>query len=295
MTTALITGVEGFTGRYLTDELVRRGYRVTGIGLRPKPTNVPLEYYEQVDLLDSEATSQAIKTIQPHIVFHLAGISHVQSSPEVIYRINVVASRNLLAALAEMDTPPVFTLLVSSANIYGNVEGILNEETQPAPCNDYAVSKLAMEYMARIWQSRLHIAIARPFNYTGRGQGDAFVIPKLIHHFCERLPIIELGNINVVREFGDVRDVVSIYTRLAESNAPWGPFNICTGMGYSLYDVIKILKEMTGHSPEIRIADKFVRPNEVHTLIGSSKYLEKNIGTTTRIPLEKTLHWMLEA
>lgn len=295
MATALITGVEGFTGRYLTDELVRHGYSVTGIGLRPKPADAPLRHYEQVDLLDINATCQAIKVIQPDIVFHLAGISHVQSSPEIIYRINVVASRNLLAALAGMDTPPAFTLLVSSANIYGNVEGVLNEETSPTPCNDYAVSKLAMEYMAQIWRSHLHITIARPFNYTGRGQGDAFIIPKLIHHFRERLPVIELGNTQVVREFGDVRDVASIYTRLAEKKAPWGPFNICTGEGYSLYEVIEMLKGMTGHSPEIRVANSFIRTNEVRTLIGSSKYLEKNIGLLTRIPFRETLRWMLEA
>ncbi|WP_462431557.1 NAD-dependent epimerase/dehydratase family protein [Bacteroides nordii] len=294
MSIALITGIEGFTGRYLAKELDQHGYCVAGIGLRHRPIDIPLECYEQVDLLDSDATCLAIKRIQPDIVFHLAGISHVQSSPDLIYRINVAASRNLLAALAGMAHPPAFTLMVSSANIYGNTEGMQNEDTLPAPCNDYAVSKLAMEYMAKIWQPHLHIAVVRPFNYTGRGQGNTFVIPKLIHHFRERLSVIELGNTQVIREFGDVRDVVSIYTRLAKSRAPWGPFNICTGTGYSLHEVIKMLRELTGYSPEIRISNKFVRPNEVHTLIGSSKFLEKYIGSITRIPLEETLRWMLE-
>ena len=121
----------------------------------------------------------------------------------------------------------------------------------PDPHNDYAVSKLAMEYMANIWRDRLPITIVRPFNYTGRGQATSFLIPKLVQHFREKLPLIELGNIDVVREFGDVRDVAAFYVRLAEVKAPWGPFNICSGIGYSLNDVLEMLQTMTGIHPKI--------------------------------------------
>lgn len=294
MSCALITGVEGFTGRYLARELSLCGHSVAGIGINPCPVDLQLQQYKQVDLSDPSATAVAIAAMRPDLVFHLAGISHVQSSPDAIYRINVAATRNLLAALAALETPPGFTLLASTANLYGNSGGVLKETAVPDPHNDYAVSKLAMEYMANIWRDRLPITIVRPFNYTGRGQATSFLIPKLVQHFREKLPLIELGNVDVVREFGDVRDVAAFYVRLAEVKAPWGPFNICSGIGYSLNDVLEMLQAMTGIHPKIRINQAFVRPNEVHTLIGSPERLKACIGPLRIHNLKNTLQWMLE-
>ena len=294
MGTALITGIGGFTGRYLAEELVHRGYSVAGIGIRPRPENVPLDAYGQVDLLDVDATVSFVSKIHPDMVFHLAGISHVQSSPDAIYRINITSGRNLIAALAKLETPPFFTMLASTANLYGNAGGILDESTPPDPRNDYAVSKLAAEYMAGIWRDQLPLTIVRPFNYTGCGQPEAFLSPKLVKHFRERLPFIELGNTNVTREFGDVRDVAAIYARLAEAGAPWGPFNICSGVGYTLAQILDMLRELTGHHPEIRVNPSFVRPHEVDKLIGSPKKLEGCIGTIPCHGLKATLAWMLE-
>ena len=117
MSCALITGVEGFTGRYLARELSLCGHSVAGIGLNPCPVDLQLQQYKQVDLSDPSATAVAIAAMRPDLVFHLAGISHVQSSPDAIYRINVAATRNLLAALAALETPPGFTLLASTANL----------------------------------------------------------------------------------------------------------------------------------------------------------------------------------
>lgn len=295
MGTALITGIEGFTGRYLAEELARRGHAVAGIGIRPRPERVPLNEYGQVDLLDVDATTSFVARIRPDMVFHLAGISHVQSAPDVLYRINIASGRNLIAALVKLESPPFFTMLASSANLYGNTGGVLDESTPPDPRNDYAVSKLAVEYMANIWRDQLPITIVRPFNYTGCGQSESFLIPKLVKHFRDRLPVIELGNTHVIREFGDVRDVASIYVRLAKARAPWGPFNICSGAGYTLNQVLDMLRELTGHAPDIRINRAFVRPNEVDTLIGSTKKLEDCIGEIHCRGLKATLAWMLDA
>ena len=99
--------------------------------------------------------------------------------------------------------------------------------------------------MAKIWQNSFPITIVRPFNYTGCGQQESFLIPKLVKHFKERIPVIELGNTHVTREYGDVRDIACIYTYLAENRAPWGPFNICTGKGYKLAHILDMLRELT--------------------------------------------------
>ena len=98
-------------------------------------------------------------------------MSHVtRDSADKLYRINIVATRNLLESLAAGKTTPESVILASTANLYGSREGVLDEATSPAPQNDYAVSKLAMEYMASLWSDRLPITIVRPFNYTGAGQ-----------------------------------------------------------------------------------------------------------------------------
>ena len=295
MPLALITGAAGFTGKYLAEALAGIGCQSAGIGIEPKPENIPLTDYRRVDMLDQESLTDAVTFLCPDFVFHLAGISHVaHGSAEAIYRINIAASRNLLCALAAQKSPPKRVLLASTANLYGNQEGILTEETPPSPMNDYAVSKLAMEYMAALFKDRLPITIVRPFNYTGRGQSSAFLIPKMVQHFKEKRPVIELGNIDVSRDFSDVRDVARCYTQLAVSkSAGWGPYNFCSGRGLSLSEILNMLRDQTGHAIDVRVNPAFVRENEVRRLVGSRGRLESAIGKVSPIPFEDTLSWML--
>ena len=149
--------------------------------------------------------------------------------------------------------------------------------------------------MASLFRERLPLTVVRPFNYTGRGQSPDFLIPKLVQHFRARAPVIELGNLDVSRDFSDVRDVAESYARLAAAaDAGWGPFNLCSGQGHTLQEILDLLGRMTGHTPEIRINPAFVRENEVHHLIGSRRRLERTVGAFAPIPFEETLRWMLE-
>ena len=297
MALALITGAAGFTGDYLVRELSACGIDSAGIGIEPPPAQSSLQQYIQTDMLDAPSMNDAVRKIRPDYVFHLAGMSHVvHGNPASIYSVNIMAARNLLTALSSLDHAPAGVLLASTANLYGNQEGILDENTPPAPMNDYAVSKLAMEYMAALFRDQLPITIVRPFNYTGRGQSPAFLVPKLVLHFRERRESIELGNIDVTRDFSDVRDVARRYVRLAlAKNAGWGPFNFCSGVGLTIRDILDILGQITGHSPEIKINPDFVRKNEVRRLIGSDAKLDGVIGRFNAIPFGETLRWMLEA
>ena len=191
---------------------------------------------------------------------------------------------------------PISVLLASSANIYGNARGGQLDETAPAaPANDYAVSKVAAEHVARIYSSRVPIIVSRPFNYTGRGQSESFLLPKIVAHARDRAPVMELGNLDVARDFSDVRAIADAYVRLLSTPAAVGQtFNICSGRAVSLHDVIDLVSSISGHRPEIRVNPALVRENEVSKLWGSPAKLESVIGPLKHIPLEETLRWMLE-
>jgi nucleoside-diphosphate-sugar epimerase len=291
---ALITGIKGFTGYYMAAELSAAGYEVYGLGSTPDQN---LEKYIQVDLTDAEQVKLAIDTVSPHIVVHLAAIAFVgHAEPTAFYDVNLSGTRNLLQALADTAVRAEAVLIASSANVYGNnTPGKLKEVTPANPANDYAVSKLAMEYVAKLFMDKLPIVITRPFNYTGAGQAENFLIPKIVKHFRERKAVIELGNIDVWRDFSDVRFMVKNYAMLLNSSAFGKTVNVASGEMYSLREVIEICEELTDHKIRIEVNPQFVRANEIKELCGDVSLL--NILTdeqAQKIPLRDTLKWMLE-
>jgi len=276
----LITGLNGFTGRYLHAELAAHGHDVVGL---------------QSDLTDATGLAEEMQRVQPDWVAHLAGIAFVgHGEANDFYRVNLMGTRNLLAALAGCGRRPACVLLASSANVYGNsTAGVLREDAPPNPANDYAVSKLAMEHMARLWLDRLPIVIARPFNYTGVGQSESFLLPKIVAHFKRRAEMIELGNLDVWRDFSDVRAVVQAYRRLLEISPAGETVNVCSGRTYSLREVLTLCERLTGHVMAVRVNPAFVRANEVRSLCGDPSHLRALIGNWDTQPLEDTLGWML--
>ncbi|MGN7983609.1 NAD-dependent epimerase/dehydratase family protein [Burkholderia sp. 22313] len=290
---ALITGLGGFTGDYLAQSLRAAGYRV--FGTTHGPDAVGPDTY-RVDLCDRAVLANVIAEVQPDVVAHLAAVSFVaHGDVDAIYRTNVVGSRNLLEALANLENRPRAVLLASSANIYGNAAvEIIDESVEPNPANDYAVSKLAMEYMARLWCDKLPIVVARPFNYTGVGQSPQFLLPKIVGHFQRGERVIELGNTDVERDFSDVRRVVDAYRRLLERAPAGGVFNVCSGSAVSLKAVIAMMERIAGYAIEVRVNPAFVRANDVRRLQGDDARLQAAIGPLDDIPLESTLRWMFE-
>ncbi|HDR9011971.1 NAD-dependent epimerase/dehydratase family protein [Burkholderia vietnamiensis] len=290
---ALVTGIGGFTGDYMAQSLRSAGYRV--FGTTHGADAVGPDMY-RVDLCDRVGLAKAVAEVQPDVVAHLAAVSFVaHGDADAIYRTNVVGSRNLLEALANLDNRPRAILMASSANIYGNAAvEIIDESVEPHPANDYAVSKLAMEYMARLWCDKLPIIVARPFNYTGVGQSPQFLLPKIVDHFRRRERVIELGNTDVERDFSDVRRVVEAYRRLLERAPASGVFNVCSGRAVSLKAVIAMMEQIAGHTIEVRVNPAFVRANEVRRLQGADARLQTAIGPLNDIPLESTLRWMFE-
>lgn len=278
----LLTGASGFTGSHFTAQARLIGHRI-----------LPLE----ADLRDPAAVSAAVAATDYDAVVHLAAISFVgHADNTAFYAVNVVGTTNLLQALAAKGSSPDRVLVASSANVYGNCESSPIAETQPAaPVNHYAASKLAMEHMAKTYADRLPIVITRPFNYTGPGQEPQFLIPKLVDHFTKRASRIELGNLDVEREFNDVRTVCDVYLRLLERGEPGQIYNVCSGQPHTLKHVVATLEELTGHKMEVVVNPAFVRANEVHRLCGSPTKLLECVGSMDSISLTDTLQWMLDS
>jgi nucleoside-diphosphate-sugar epimerase len=291
---ALITGLSGFTGRYVAQELRDAGYQVFGT---VTPGHAPGEGGFAVDLTDRAGLAAMVQAVRPDVVAHLAAIAFVgHGDVEHIYRVNVAGTRNLLEALAGLENKPSAVLLASSANIYGNSDvGVIGEEVPPAPANDYAVSKLAMEYMARLWQDKLPLIVARPFNYTGVGQHENFLLPKIVSHFRRQAADIELGNLHVWRDFSDVRMVAASYRKLLAAAPAGQTFNICSGHGYSLGEALDLMADIAGYKINVHVNPAFVRANEVVRLVGDNRRLVAATGALATVPLADTLRWMYSA
>lgn len=276
----LLTGAVGFTGGHLIKASEQVGYKVYPLG---------------ADLTDAPSVATEVTRISPDFVIHLAGISAVtHTDEEEFYRVNLFGTQNLLNALVKLQKQPQRVILASSSNVYGNAPiSPISESTCPAPVNHYAISKLAMERLAAMFIDRLPLIIVRPFNYTGVGHDARFVIPKLIDHFNRNAPSIDLGNLDVEREFNDVRTVCEIYLRLLQSGMAGQIYNICSGRPISLRMAIDTLKSITRHDIQVNVNPNFVRSNEVHRLCGDPTKLEACIGKLNHPTLEETLRWML--
>jgi GDP-6-deoxy-D-talose 4-dehydrogenase len=292
MKKVLVTGIDGFTGKHLANALKMSGFKV--IGLSDESTDAYDVY--KCDLLDKKNLKQVVAKIQPDYIVHLAAISFVgHNNTDDFYRVNVIGTENLLEALLILKKRPEKVLIASSANIYGNCEkSPIFETQQPLPVNHYAISKLAMECMALTYLDRLPLFFTRPFNYIGLGQAKSFVIPKLISHFVKKAEVIELGNLNVEREFNDVRFVCDAYLRLLDAAKPGEAYNICSGKPVTLSAVIALLTKMTGHSINVKVNPTFVRENEVHQLFGNPEKLLDTIGAIKQATLKETLTWILD-
>lgn len=299
----LVTGASGFTGRYVVQELLAHGWQVSALlqsAATPQeslPVGVTPLY---AHLLDAPAVAAAVRAAQPQAVIHLAAVAFVaHGQAQDFYQVNLIGTRNLLAALAELRQQPARVLLASSANVYGNAAaGRLGEDTPMRPANDYAVSKAAMEMMAQLWAPALPLLIVRPFNYTGVGQGEQYLVPKIVAHFRRRAAQIELGNLHVWRDFSDVRYVAAVYRRLLQAPMPASGsiLNIGSGQLHSLGEIIEMAQNLTGHTLQVRVNPAFVRANEVRELCADTTALQAALGQPPLPPiaLRDTLAWMLQ-
>lgn len=289
----LIIGIESFTGKHLESFLTSCGFEVSGTSfLRTAKSNA-----FQCDITDKTSIKNVIEKVLPNTIINLAGISFVgNAQKELFYRVNVLAVENILEAVLEISGyTPNKVILVSSATVYGNQKSpILDESMIPNPVNHYGISKLAMEQIAKTYFDKLNIIITRPFNYTGVGQEEHFLIPKIVSHYKAHKIEIELGNIDVYREFNDVSYVCEIYKRLLDAEIKSEIINICSNRVIALKEVIEQMDEVAGYKIMIKINPAFVRENEIVSLSGSTNKLFALVGEVHQKKFKQTLKDMYE-
>jgi GDP-6-deoxy-D-talose 4-dehydrogenase len=278
----LLTGADGFTGRHFQHKAHSLGHEVIAL---------------KADLMDAAAVMAEVQAVLPSHVVHLAAVSAVtHADEEAFYRVNLFGTQNLLKALCSLPIAPSKVLLASSANVYGNaLVSPISEDYCPKPINHYAISKLAMELMSASFSQQLPIVIGRPFNYTGIWHDNRFVVPKIVEHFQKRASLIELGNLDVLREYNDVRMVCQAYLDLLLLGQPGETYNIASGRAASLRTIISALEEITKHAINVEVNPTFVRANDIAILSGSPTKIEALLGPLNHPSLEDTLSWMVNS
>lgn len=272
----LITGIGGFTGKYLSKYLTQKGYDVFGIS--NMEDKVSKTY--KCDITNKNEVEAVLSEIRPNYIIHLAAISFVQHDDiQEIYNVNVIGTQNILEACLIIKDSVKKIILASSATVYGNNSSeILNEDMCPNPINHYGISKLAMEQVAKTYFNNLPILITRPFNYTAPGHGEQFVIPKIAKAFVNKEKQIDLGNLDVYREYNSIDFVCDVYSKLLKSETASTIVNIASGCVYSLNDILNKFEEKSGHKIEVIVNPNFVRKDEIKTLKGDISKLKSIIN-----------------
>jgi nucleoside-diphosphate-sugar epimerase len=289
----LVTGAEGFVGRHLIEVLRDGGHAVTATARTQTEPHEGIPF-TAIELGRAEAWRDLVVRVRPDAVVHLAGLTG-HPDPGELYRVNVVGTEVLLQAIASVEGVRPSVLLASTSAVYGDQTLPLIDETAPTlPVSHYGLTKLAMEQVARLHAATLPIRIVRPFNVIGRGQNEAFLIPKVVAHFVKRAPSIELGNLKPERDFIDVRDAVEVLATLtAIEPVAFDVVNLCSGVGTSVERIVTLLSELTGHELEVRVNPAFVRKNETWRIVGDNRKVLGLTGRPLRFTLRETLLWMV--
>jgi GDP-4-dehydro-6-deoxy-D-mannose reductase len=287
----LVTGRHGFVGNSLARRIAEAHAGSWAL------CNVPPTF----DLCERGAASALVVTECPDAVVHLAAQSAVQESiddPEGTLRVNILGTLHLLQALSDSDFRGRM-LYVGSGDVYGHVPDDalpVAESWMPRPRNPYAVSKLAAEALCWQWhvQRGLDVVLARPFNHIGHGQSSRFVVSSLARQIVQIVngrqePRIRAGNLDVTRDFTDVRDVADAYLALLVSGQSGDIYNVCSGIERSIGSLLGRLVEIAGVSASIEQEQARMRPGEQLRMRGDPSKLVRTTGWQPRIPIEASL------
>lgn len=313
MKKVLITGISGFAGSHLAEHLLHHGgYSVNGTYLSPDSLvnveNVRSKIaLERIDLLEKKNVSDYIKSIAPDTIFHLAALSSPADSfthPKETIMNNVVAQINLLEAVKDANLMKTRVLIVSSADVYGNVDKKdlpIDEDTNMMPANPYTVSKLTQDFLGLMYFLAYKIAIirVRPFNHIGPRQAPNFVVSSFAKRIAEiekagKEGVLSVGDLSTKRDFTDVRDMVVAYRLAIEKGKIGDVYNIGSGTSYKIEAILTDLLSLSNANIKIKTDPKLFRPSDTQNRLCDNRKFTELTGWKPTVTLKKTLADTLE-
>ena len=309
----LITGCSGFVGRHCLDYLEdnRIKCEILGIDLDPMVPHRKFRYVDMrsecVDLLDQNDIERIIFDFQPRYILHLASFSSVAFSwknPTISFKNNVNIFLNLLEVIRKYGLNTRI-LSIGSSEEYGNVapeETPLTEMSPLRPLSPYAVARVAQEMLSKLYADSfgIDIVITRSFNHIGPGQRDVFVVASFIRRILEAKlsgedkMTMKTGDLQIVRDFLDVRDVVKAYYLLLKKGRKGEVYNICSGIPTQLSEIIDMTAEIVDLKVDTVVAPELVRPNDNPYILGDNSKLKRDTGWEKSFALETSIRDIID-
>jgi len=305
----LITGFSGFVARHFVEYLEDNETMCSVKGLDIREPEFRFEHYknvkisfEKIDLLSKDQVEYIIHEFQPDYILHLASYSSVAFSwqePVQSFQNNTNIFLNLVDAVRKLNTD-IRILSIGSSEEYGNVSNKdlpLKEDHTVNPVSPYAVARVSQEYLSKVYVTGygMDIVLTRSFNHIGPMQKTVFFVPSMAKQLVELKQSgknsgdVVTGDISIVRDFTDVRDVVSAYYLLLKAGKKGNIYNVCSGAGLSLKDIIRLISKQLDIEVNIKVDPRLIRPSDNKKIIGSNEKIKRELSWTNVVPLEQSL------
>lgn len=299
---ALIFGIGGFVGWYLAQELLDSGYEVYGSDIQADNMQPEVKFYK-ADLLEQEAVQEVVAKVVPDMIINLAAVSSVGLSwkfPQKTMSVNVVGTLNIMEAVRNCKTNPK-VLFIGSSEEYRSTDQPIDENILLKANNPYGISKMAQEKFVEIYRQQYHMQIyyVRPFNHTGIGQKDSFVLPSFCRQAAEieksgKPGIIRVGNLAAERDFSDVRDIVRAYRMIIESGNCGKVYNVGSGKAYSLETILEYIISLSAQEITVKVDPERFRPIDTKRICCDHHRIERELGWKPEYSIFDTLKEMFE-
>lgn len=309
MKKVLITGISGFAGSHLAELLLsKKAYDISGTYLLEESVERNLRKIKKdldlirIDLTNVKKVFNLLKSVKPHVVFHLAALPYTGSSfktPFLTMKNNIASQMNVLSGIKDNNLFDTKVLVVSSGEIYGLVRKHdlpIDEETKFMPTSPYAVSKIAQDFLGLQYflSYNLKIIRVRPFNHIGPRQSPSFVVASIAKRIAEiekgkRKPVISVGNLSAKRDFTDVRDMVRAYTLAIEKGKFGDVYNIGSEKSYKISEVLDNLLKLSKVKIKLQVNKNLLRPVDIPKLLCDATKFKNLTNWRPEIDINTTL------
>ena len=303
MKKVLIFGAGGFVGKYLSEEMINHGYVVEGSDMQKTDNILDAVGFFPCNILDTEKVAALIQERQPDYIVNLAAISSVGASwnmPAMTMSVNVVGALNILEAAKKLQKMPEI-MFIGSSEEYVPSSSATSEDTELNANNPYGISKMTQEKFAEMYRQRygMRIYYVRPFNHTGIGQRDSFVLPSFCRQAAEiessgKPGTIHVGNLEAKRDFSDVRDIVRAYRLILESGNYGTVYNVGSGEAYSLKDILNHIIAFSNQKIDVVVDEDKYRPIDTPLVLCDYHKIKSELGWEPQYSIFDTLKEMYQ-